>query len=109
MKIKKLQILTLSLITGILIISGCDLGNTTNPRIIELETDCINTVDCEALISIGFFSALQAMMSPHGAHMNLMADQSTSTNHFLNFYVFADEQRLKINNRPPFASKEFFN
>ena len=108
MKIKKLQILTLSLITGILIISGCDLGNTTNPRIIELETDCINTVDCEALISIGFFSALQAMVSPHGAHMNLMADQSTSTNHFLNFYEFADEPRLKIDNRPTFASREIF-
>lgn len=108
MKNKKLQTLTLSVLTLFLIISGCDLGNTTNPGQIELETDCVNSVDCEALISIGLFSALQAMVSQHGAHLNLMADQNTSTNHFLNFYEFADEPRLKLDNRPTFASREVF-
>ena len=108
MKNKKLQTLTLTLITGLLIFTGCDLGNTTNPRQVELETDCVNVVDCEALISIGLFSTLQAMVSPHGAHMNLMADQSTSTNHLLNFYEFADEPRLKLDNRPSFGSRQIF-
>ena len=104
--------LSLSVLAAALLFVDCDSGladldvpNTNDPtRSSALETD----EDIQNLLSGTTTNTMQATVSDWGPHMDLMADQITSTNAFRSFWDFAEEPRLTLNNRPTYATPTAF-
>jgi hypothetical protein len=110
--IRSLRLLSVFL-AGALLFTGCEEGgiadldvpNTNDPTQSSVFE---NPSDIKALLAGGTTDALQATVSDWGPHMDLMADQTTSTNAFRSFWARATEPRDPINNRTTFATPAIF-
>lgn len=104
--------LPIALIALAVLFVGCDSGladldveNQNDPtRNASLQTGS----DLESLLSGATTSTMQVTVSDWGPHMDLLADQITTTNAFRSFWDFAEEPRLQLNNQPTYATPTIF-
>ena len=104
--------LSLSVLAAALLLVGCDSGladldvpNTNDPT---RESALQSGEDIRSLLAGTTTETMQATVSEWGPHMDLLADQITSTNAFRSFWDFAEEPRLTLNNRPTYATPTAF-
>ena len=109
--IRSLRLLSVFL-AGALLVTGCDGGladldveNTNDPIRSDVQQ---SPDDIKGLLAGGTTGALQETVSDWGVHMDLMADQTTSTNAFRSFWSRATEPRDPIDNRPTAATPDIF-
>ncbi|WP_234567040.1 hypothetical protein [Rhodohalobacter sp. 614A] len=100
----KLKYLFVLMVSGLLALSSCadlSVDNLNNPTTEAVESDEANQVK---LLAGGFFDASTAMVSDWGVHIHNLADQSTGTNAFNNYWDFSEEPRLRLDNTTSYSA-----
>lgn len=97
---------SLALLAAAVLFAGCegiadlDVPNTNDPT-----RDAVQSgEDLESLLAGSTTQTFQVTVSDWGPHMDLLADQTTSTNAFRSFWDFAEEPRLALNPRTTYAN-----
>lgn len=72
-----------------------DVENTNQPDLVQA---LASADDVKSLLDGSTTNAFTHLIGFTGIYMNLMADQTTTTNAYLSFWNFADQPRVQINN-----------
>ena len=106
--INKLKVSTLFLAMAVVVSSCADLSveNVNDP---DRERALANPSDLVSLLQGSSSDVFFEITNLWGVHMDGLSDQMTSTNRFLSFWDFADEPRLRINNRTTYADAVILN
>lgn len=102
----------IAIVAAAVVFVGCDEGladldveNTNDPT-----RDAIQSAeDFQSLLSGATTQVFQTTVTDWGPHMDLLADQTTTTNAFRSFWDFAEEPRLRINNNTTYANPSIFS
>jgi hypothetical protein len=101
---------SLAFLAAAVLFAGCegiadlDVPNTNDPT-----RDAVQGgEDLESLLAGSTTQTFQVTVTDWGPHMDLLADQTTSTNAFRSFWDFAEEPRLALNPRTTYANPAIF-
>lgn len=102
-----------SLLIVALAISSCedlsladlDVENQNDP---DRERALAEDADVQNLLAGSTADVFFTITDVYGVHMNGLSDQMTSTNAFFSFWDFAEEPRLRLNNRTTYADADVF-
>ncbi|MCG2590104.1 RagB/SusD family nutrient uptake outer membrane protein [Rhodohalobacter sulfatireducens] len=102
-----------SLLIVALAISSCedlsladlDVENQNDP---DRERALAEDADVQNLLAGSTADVFFEITNVYGVHMNGLSDQMTSTNAFFSFWDFAEEPRLRLNNRTTYADADVF-
>ncbi|MBO6620437.1 MAG: hypothetical protein JJ892_10110 [Balneola sp.] len=109
MKTNKYLKLVVLLLVGAVSFQGCadlvveNINDPDTRRALANDEDVLNLLNGGA--STVFFGTLLDVRS---SHMELQADQITSTNRFFSFWDFSDQPRLRFNNRTTYSDADIF-
>jgi hypothetical protein len=98
------------LLTAAVFLVGCDgitdldVENKNDPT----RSDVQSAADLEQLLAGSTAQTFQVTVSDWGPHMDLLADQTTSTNAFRSFWDFADPEFRRLNNSTTYANPSIF-
>ncbi len=98
------------LLTAAVFLVGCDgiadldVENKNDPT----RSDVQSAADLEQLLAGSTAQTFQVTVSDWGPHMDLLADQTTSTNAFRSFWDFADPEFRRLNNSTTYANPTIF-
>jgi len=102
---------TVLLLAFAVILAGCDGGiadldveNRNDPT----RSDLSSAEDLQQLLKGSTAQAMQVTVTDWGPHMDLLADQTTSTNAFRSFWDFADPQFRRLDNSTTYANPAIF-
>jgi len=87
---------------------GCaDLAveNTNEP---DRQKAITQPSDLVSLLGGTTSSVVQMTVEVYAVHVDAMADQTTTTNAYFNFWDFAEQPRLRLNNSPSYSSASVF-
>lgn len=97
-------IVTAASLTGCDGIADLDVENENDPT----RSDVQSAADLEQLLAGSTAQTFQVTVSDWGPHMDLLADQTTSTNAFRSFWDFADPELRQLNNSTTYATPAIF-
>jgi hypothetical protein len=97
-------IITAVSLTGCDGIADLDVENKNDPT----RSDVQSAADLEQLLAGSTTQTFQVTVSDWGPHMDLLADQTTSTNAFRSFWDFADPEFRQLNNSTTYANPAIF-
>lgn len=101
---------SLAFLAAAVLLVGCegiadlDVPNTNDPTRNAIQ----GGEDLESLLAGSTTQTFNVTVSDWGPHMDLLADQTTSTNAFRSFWDFAEEPRLTLNPRTTYANPSIF-
>jgi hypothetical protein len=101
---------SLALLAATVLFAGCEgIADLDVPNTNEPTRDAIQGgQDLESLLGGATTQTFQVTVTDWGPHMDLLADQSTTTNAFRSFWDFAEEPRLTLNPRTTYADPAIF-
>ena len=108
MKSYKLTTAVIALVVGSLTIYSCaDLAvdNVNEPGREDVLADIENTL---SVLDGAYSQVLTGMVNSWGSHPNMLADQNTSTNLFRQYWDFAEEPRVRMNNTTAYSATGAF-